>query len=108
MLKQIADGETKFEPLDEDQWKIMLPSEQELHLLRYYHTVRLELEELLADSKKPGMLEQTTAWLESPWVKRPVAAGGIISLTWSIIQHLHSLGILAREDHTERPLDKPL
>jgi hypothetical protein len=98
MVQQIADGKIKFEPLDEDQWNIMLPSEQKLHLLRYCHTFRLEMQELLADSKKPGMLEQATSWLESPWVKRPVAAGGIISLTWTIIQHLHLVGILARED----------
>jgi hypothetical protein len=36
--------------------------------------------------------------LESPWVKRPVAVGGIISVTWEIIGHLHSVGLLAKED----------
>jgi hypothetical protein len=101
MAKEVAEGKVTFVPLEEEQWDVMLPAEQDTDLLRYYHTLRIELQSMSAEVKKVNTIDKVTSWLDSRWVKRPMAASGLIALAWEVFQQVHNLGLFAMEDHHE-------
>jgi hypothetical protein len=101
MAKEVAEGTVTFVPLEEEQWDVMLPAEQDTNLLRYYHTLRIELQSMSAEAKKVGAIDKATSWLDSRWVKRPVAASGLLALAWEVFEQAHNLGLFAKEDHRE-------
>jgi hypothetical protein len=102
MVERIAKGKLKFEPVEDEQWEVMLPKEREKNRLAYYHTLRSELQVLKQEAqeqaRKQGGLEIVTAWLENPWVKRTLTAAGITQLAIRVLEVLHTHGLFYSQD----------
>ena len=98
MVDQIAQGKLTVEPIDDDQWELMLPKEQEKHLLAYYHTRRAELQEMKRLYKEKGRTGKLREWLENPWVKVGLTGLALVEVATKVLEALHHGGLFFQDE----------
>jgi len=98
MAEQIAQGSLTLEPIDDDQWELMLPKEQEKHLLAYYHTLRTELQEMKRLYKEKGRTGKLREWLENPWVRIGITGTSIFGAAVKVIEIISQGGLFFQEE----------
>ena len=98
MAEQIAQGKLTLEPVDDDQWELMLPKEQDKHLLTYYHTRRAELQEMKRLSKEKGRTGKLREWLENPWVRVATTGISIFGAAVKVIEIISQGGLFFQEE----------
>lgn len=99
MLKQTKEGKLKLTPIDEEEWGMMLPKEQEKNLLTYYHTVRSELTEMKTQAKEQGRTGRLKYWLSNPWVKIGLTAVTLTEVAIKIAEVIAHSGLFFSEDN---------
>lgn len=102
MVKQISDRTLELEPVNDETWDLMLPNEQRMHLLAYYHTLRSELQMLLDEAQQQGSFEKATQWLDSPWVKRTVTLAAIAKVAIDVAILIAHSGLFFTEDDPDQ------
>lgn len=98
MAEQIAQGSLTLEPIDDDQWELMLPKEQGKHLLAYYHTLRTELQEMKRLYKEKGRTGKLREWLENPWVRIGITGTSIFGAAVKVIEIISQGGLFFQEE----------
>jgi hypothetical protein len=87
---------TAVEPVDEAQWRHLLPGERRQYLPAYYLTLRAELIALEREgSRQPK--KKRWSWLDGPAPKIVSLAVGVATLVEYGYDALHVAGILAYE-----------
>jgi hypothetical protein len=98
LVKDIAHAQTQPPSIDEDAWNFMLPKEQEINLLIYYHTMRAEAFALTEELKKTTTMQAVKEVLDSPYVKGPIAVAALVRVATAVIALGHTLGLFFNED----------
>lgn len=101
MLEQLKQEKLKLEPISEEEWDLMLPKEQDKHLLVYYHTTRGELQQMKLAAKTQSKIGQLKDWLESPWVKVGLTAVTLTQLAVKIIEAAHHAGLFFAQENDD-------
>ena len=103
MLKAIADGQFQLKPVSDDSWEVMLPKEQEEHLLVYYHTLRTEFKHMTDELQQLGAAERIAEWLERPWAKILISTLALLEVAVNVIDAAHKVGVFyIEEDLSEK------
>ncbi|HEX7333642.1 MAG TPA: hypothetical protein VF290_19230 [Pyrinomonadaceae bacterium] len=98
MLEQLKQGKLKLEPISEEEWDLMLPKEQDKHLLVYYHSTRNELHLMKLAAKTQSKIGKLKDWLESPWVKVGLTAVTLTQLAVKLVEAAHHAGLFFQEE----------
>lgn len=98
MLEQAKQGKLTLEPIGEEEWELMLPKEQDKHLLVYYHTLRGELHQMKLAAKNQSKIGKLKDWLESPWFKVGLTAVSLTQLAVKVVEAAHHAGLFFQEE----------
>lgn len=71
LLKMLENGTAKHRQIDDGEWEVMLAEERSSNILHYYHSLRIEYQQLLEERK--GFRGSLGEWLDSPYTKLSLA-----------------------------------
>jgi hypothetical protein len=98
LVEEIAQAQPQPPSIDEDAWNLMLPKEQEINLLIYYHTMRSEAFALTEELRKPTAMQTVKEVLDSPYVKGPITIAALVKVATAVVALGHTLGLFFKED----------
>ena len=101
MAEHIKEEKLKFEPINEEDWEVMLPKEKDKNLLIHYHTMRTELHAMKTVGTKKNRSGKLSAWLESPWTQVGLSALTLAEVAVKVVELAHQSGLFFKEEHED-------
>lgn len=100
LQRDIVQGSRTISPVDDALWETMLPKEQDENLLAYYHTLRVELLDMMRElgQQEKKSKEDKLRWLDDKWTARVLTVGGLVELAVTIYQTGQYVGLWFDEE----------